>query len=185
MARPLAVAWGMRACVFLLAAAMCGLASGASAQEAVRVSLGATVPLAGRLGPVWDAQPGVRGSLAFLAYGGETRLLLELDSHTSTNARGPDFSAVTAMLGWGPVVQAGPVRLVPGAEVGAGRYDFEDDSFGDELEEESEVVAGAYLRASVPLAGRVEAWAETGVRRTFFSTVATTASARGGLSVRL
>jgi hypothetical protein len=84
------------------------------------------------------------------------------------------------------VLRLGPVRLVPGAEVGAGRYSFDDDGeFPGQLSSESEVLAGAYLRAAGPLAGRLEAWAEAGARRTFFSTPSTLWSARGGLAVRL
>ncbi|OZC04132.1 hypothetical protein [Rubricoccus marinus] len=165
------------------------LATGASAQ--VRLSAGATLPLAGSLGPVWEEQPGARGTITFSAYGGEVRLALDLAMHDAaegeaTPEAAPDFLAVNATLGWGPVLDLGPVRLSPGAEVGAGRFAFDDDGeFGGNLSSESELLAGAYVRAGVPLAGRVEAWAETGVRRTFFSTPQTTAGAAGGLTLRL
>lgn len=152
----------------------------------VRLSAGATVPVGGQLGPEWTAQPGLAGHLLVPMYGGETRLALDFAEHTTDEEAFPEFTALNATLGWGPVVQAGPVRLVPSAEVGAGRFDFDDDGqFENELEEETEVIAGVYLRASVPVAGRLEVWSEAGLRRTFFSTIATTASASAGLAVRL
>ena len=165
-------------------------ASGASAQ--LRAGAGGTVPLAGDLGPAWAERPGARGTLTFPAYGGEVRMALGLARHEAEeNAPGapealPDFLAVNATLGWGPVLRLGPLRLSPGAEIGAGRFAFDDGgAFGGNLSSESELLAGAYLRAGAPLAGRLEAWAETGVRRTFFSTPQTTAGAAGGLALRL
>lgn len=163
------------------------LASGASAQ--VRLSAGATLPLAGSLGPVWAEEVGARGTLTFPAYGGEVRMALDLAQHRADSAApeaAPDFLAVNATLGWGPVLRVGSLRLSPGAEIGAGRFAFDDDTqFGGNLSSESELLAGAYLRAGLPLAGRVEAWAETGVRRTFFSEPQTTAGAAGGFALRL
>ena len=164
------------------------LASGASAQ--VRLSAGATLPLAGDLGPAWSERPGARGTITFGAYGGEVRMALDLAQHDAMDGAAPealpDFVAVNATLGWGPVLTLGPVRLSPGAEIGAGRFMFDDDgAFGGNQSSESELLAGAYLRAGAPLAGRLEAWAETGVRRTFFSTPQTTAGASGGLALRL
>ena len=61
----------------------------------------------------------------------------------------------------------------------------DDGEFGGNLASESEVIAGGYLRLGGGVAGPVEAWAEAGVRRTFFSTIATTATASAGLTVRL
>ncbi len=163
------------------------LASGAiPASAQIRLSAGATLPLAGDLGPGWTEGAGARGILTFGAYGGEVRLALDAAVHDAAPEALPDFLAVNAMLGWGPVLRLGAVRLSPGAEVGGGRFAFDDDGeFGGNLSSESELLAGAYLRAGVPLAGRVEAWAETGVRRTFFSTPQTTAGAAGGLALRL
>ena len=173
----------MRSLVFLLLAF---LASGASAQEALRVSAGGVLPLAGDLGPVWAEQPGARGTLTFGAYGGEVRMALDVAQHESLDEVTPEFTAVNATLGWGPVVQIGRVRLGIGAEVGAGRFLFEPEGdFQGNLASETELMAGAYVRAGVPLAGRLEAWAETGVRRVFFSTPQTTAGASGGLALRL
>ena len=168
-----------------LAAFLLVTASPASAQS-VRLAAGASVPMGGELGPAWDRQPGASGLILIPMYGGETRLALDLAQHSASPDSLPDFLAVTATLGWGPVVPVGPVRLAPGAEIGAGRFVFDDDGqFGDNVSSESEVVAGAYLRASVPVAGRLEVWAEGGVRRTFFSTPATTGAATAGLAVRL
>ena len=159
-------------------------ASGASAQ--LRASAGPTLPLAGELGPAWTEEIGARGTLTFVAYGGEVRLALDIAEHETDVESLPDFIAINATLGWGPVLRLGPMRLSPGAEIGAGRFLFDDDSvFGENVSSESELLAGAYLRVGMPLAGRVEAWAETGVRRTFFSTPQTTAGASGGLALRL
>lgn len=152
----------------------------------VRLSGGATVPVTGELGPEWTARPGISGQILLPMYGGETRLSLDFAEHTTTDETIPEFTALVATLGWGPVVRVGTVRLGAGAEVGAGRYAFDDDGeFGGNLASESEVVAGAYVRVSVPVAGPVEAWTEAGVRRTFFSTIATTGGVGGGLAVRL
>ena len=170
----------MRSLVFLLLVS----ASGASAQ--VRVSAGGVLPLAGDLGPVWAELPGARGTLTFGAYGGEVRMALDAAQHESLDEVTPEFTAVNATLGWGPIARVGRARLGVGAEVGAGRFLFEPEGdFQGNLASESELLAGVYVRAGVPLAGRVEAWAETGVRRTFFSTPQTTAGASGGLTIRL
>ncbi|MEM6328032.1 MAG: hypothetical protein AAF791_13030 [Bacteroidota bacterium] len=176
-------------CSRLLAArlAMLAVTLATSAQaQPVEIAGGALVPVSGRLGPGWSAQPGLAGQILFPAYGGETRLSLDLASHETTEADLPAFTALVATLGWGPTVTLGPARLGVGAEVGAGRYAFDDAGrFGDNASSESEVVAGAYLRASAPVAGRVHVWTEAGARRTFFSTIATTTSVSAGLSVRL
>ena len=154
--------------------------------QSVRLSAGGVLPAGGALGPGWDAQPGASGHILLPMYGGETRLALDLAAHRATRDDLPDFLALNATLGWGPVLALGPIRLAPGAEIGAGRFAFDDDGvFGDNASSESELVAGAYVRARVPVAGRLEVWAEGGARRTFFSTPATTTSASAGLSVRI
>lgn len=169
-----------------LLAALAALLTATASAQPVRLAAGATVPLTGELGPAWEAQPGLAGQILLPMYGGETRLSLDLATHDATREDAPDFTALVATLGWGPVLALGPVRLNPGAEVGAGRYAFDDGGeFGGNLSSESEVVAGAYLCAGAPVAGRLEVWAEGGVRRTFFSTLATTATASAGLAVRL
>ena len=151
----------------------------------VRVAVGVAAPLAGSLAG-WDARPGAGGQVTVPAYGGEVRLALDLAEHRATRTDAPDFWAVDAALGWGPVLRLGALRVTPAAEVGAGRYSFDDDErFPAQLSSESEVLAGAYVRAAGPLAGRLEAWAEAGARRVFFSTPQTVWSGRAGLAVRL
>ena len=161
------------------------LTASASAQS-VGLAAGGVIPVGGALGPEWEAGSGASGQILIPMYGGQTRLALDLAAHRATRDDLPDFLALNATLGWGPRMKLGPVRLAPGAEIGAGRFFFDDDGvLGDNASSESELVAGVYVRASVPVAGRVEVWAEGGARRTFFSTPATTTSASAGLAVRL
>ncbi|MEM1056215.1 MAG: hypothetical protein AAGI52_11860 [Bacteroidota bacterium] len=160
-------------------------ATTASAQS-VRLSAGAMLPISGEIDPAWSVQPGASGQILLPMYGGETRLSLDIAAHDATRETVPDFTALNAALGWGPVFGLGPVRVVPSAEVGANRLFFDDDGvFGENLSAETELTAGTVLRASVPLAGPAEVWTEAGVRRTFFSTTVTTATVSAGLAVRL
>ena len=164
------------------------LAAPAAAQdgETLTLSLGGEVPVSGRLGPAWAPGPGAMGAAAVPLHGGVLRASADWIPHDAQTSEVPDFEALTLALGWGPEARLGPVRLRAGAEVGMGRYDFEDDDvFGANVSEESELLAGLYAGVRVPVAGPVEAWAEGGVRRVFFSTPADVGAVRAGVAVRL
>lgn len=151
-------------------------------------SVGVSVPLAEGFGPDWTAGTGAAARLDLPAYRGRVRAALGVARYPANreDTALPDFSMVSATLGWGPDRALGRLRVAAGAQVGAVLFRFDRVNDGTfENVTETEAAVGAWARLSLPLASRLRVWAEAETLRLALAepTYVTTASA--GLAVRL
>lgn len=177
----------MRALSVLLLA----LASSAGAQptdwRTLSPAAGVALPLADGFGAEWDADPGVALGLLAPAYGGHARLSLRVTPYASPRTDLPAFDAAFPSLGWGPrlPLPAG-IELAAGPQVGVAYLRFEDDAaFGGNLQNETELTAGAWGRVDVPVVGRLRAWIEADALRVAFARPVTVTTASAGVALRL
>lgn len=156
-------------------------------RPSVTVRAGAATLAAGGFGRAWEAGPGVALRLDVPAYRGTSRLALAAAPFEARDRAVPAFWFVVATLGWGPDVRLpGRARLAAGPVVGAVHLRFAPrDGFGGNLQNETEAVVGAFVRASVPLRGRVSAWADAEVLRVALAEPRTLALASAGVALRL
>ena len=166
-------------------------ASGAAAQphwRTVEPALGGAIALDGGFGPEWEAGTGVVARLEAPAYGGHARIALRVAPYEPDRADLPEFTAVAPSLGWGlGAGLPGGLRLLAGPQVGVLhlRFDDEDGQFGGNLQNETELMAGAWGRLEAPLTRRVRLWTEGEVSRVAFANPAVISTASAGLAVRL
>lgn len=165
------------------------LGAGAHAQadaEALWISAGASVPAAGSF-EGWSAGPAAAGRLEAPFYGGRARVSLRASAYASSDAEArPDFTFVTATVGWTRSLDLGRASVGAGALVGATQFRFgEDERFSGNLTNEAEAVVGALARVDVPVAGRVALWAEAEALRVALASPRTIGLVSAGLSLRL
>ena len=135
----------------------------------------------------WTATPAASVRAATPFHGGLGFLTLRADFHRGVNNDLPDFLAIQAAGGWGPVVAlpAG-IRLLPAAHLGlmAFRFDGEDE-FTGALQNESEIEFGISGRVDIPVARSIRAWAGVDAVRVFTTPRELLIFGEAGLSVSL
>ena len=177
----------MRLALILLTAAA---ASAQGDWAMLAPAAGVAAPVGGGFGGEWTAAPGVAAHLEAPAYGGAVRAALwtarydALEGATGVLGPVPDFALAVPTVGWGPVLEAGPVRAGVGVHLGVAVFRF-DDGADDALTTETEVAVGGWAGLTLEVAGPLEAWAEVSATRVALDEPDAVWTASGGLAVRL
>ncbi len=166
------------------AALLLFLATAATAQpnwSTLTPAIGPAVVLEHSIVP-WETGTGVAAHLETPAYGGRARADLRAFAFETAEDL-PDFVLAVPTIGWGPVLEVGPVRLGAGAKVGVGLFRLDDDEAGN-LQNETELAVGGWASGALRL-GRLEVWAELDGTHLTLSSPSTLVAASGGLALRL
>ena len=161
------------------------LASAAGAQPAwseLTPAVGAAALTNGALAP-WEPGAGLVVRVEAPAYGGRVRAEAVRFAFATPDGAFPPFTLLVPTVGWGPTVDASPLRIGAGARVGVAQFAIDDDTISN-FDDETELAAGGWLGWTLRL-GRAELWAEGSATRLTLSEPTTLVVFAGGLAVRL
>ena len=151
--------------------------------ETINIGLGAVVPIGEAYDGLWSIQPGLEGRIATEFYGGTVQLALGVFNNEARVGSLPNFFTVQSALGWGyPIVLPAGVSLTGGGHLGAMSMLFMEDAQADDSHEiETELAAGLFVRADVPLSHNLGVFAEGDWTRVFTAIPITITTIRGGI----
>ena len=157
--------------------------SGSHNFETIDMALGAVVPVGEVYDGLWSVQTGLEGRIATEFYGGTVHLALGIFNNEGRVGSLPDFFVVQSALGWGyPIVLPAGVTLTGGGHFGAMSMLFAEDKQADDSHEiETELAAGIFVRADVPLTHDLGVFVESDWTRVFTAIPITFTTMRGGI----
>jgi hypothetical protein len=155
--------------------------------SALELGVGGALQADGTFADQWTSSPSASVRAATPYHGGLGYLTLRADLHRGVTDDLPDFLALQAAGGWGPVVMLpARIRLLPSAHLGLVALQFDaDDEFPGALQNESEVEIGISGRIDIPVARSVRVWAGVDAVRLFTTPRELLIFGEAGLSVSL
>ncbi|MCH7639241.1 MAG: hypothetical protein IH855_07240 [Bacteroidetes bacterium] len=151
--------------------------------ETINIGLGAVVSIGEAYDGLWSVQPGLEGRIATEFYRGTVHLALGVFNNEDRGGSLPEFLVVQSALGWGyPIAVPAGVTLTGGGHFGATSMLFmEHEQADDSHEIETELAAGMFVRADLPLSHNLGVFVEGDWTHVFTAIPITFTTMQGGI----